>query len=184
MSNADQEVSGRLGLSADRAGGLRRRLAYSITQEVIESLEPKFWASVTVRAADECWEWDGRRDETGYGVLSLGKRNYRATRLSLAIAGTEVPQHLLVCHRCDNPPCVNPAHLFLGASADNAADRIAKGRRLQRKGELNPRAKLTAALVAEIRTSPLSARRLAKSLGVGRTTIRDARSGRRWGGEL
>jgi hypothetical protein len=93
------------------------------------SLAWRFWGRVLVGNAADCWEWSGPRNRQGYGTID-GKL---ATRLMHGfMAGKAVPTNLLVCHSCDNPPCVNPRHLWLGTHKDNALDMVAKGRRVQR----------------------------------------------------
>jgi hypothetical protein len=84
----------------------------------------------------------------------------------------------LVCHTCDNPSCVNPAHLWMGSAADNIADKVAKGR--QATCERHGRSKLSAAAVHRIRTTGEGTRNLAREYGVARSTIQRIRNGRRW----
>lgn len=94
------------------------------------SLEERFWEKVDKRGPDECWLWKAGRDRNGYGHIGVGKgRSTRAHRVSWELAnGSEIPVGLLACHTCDNPPCVNPAHIFIGTMADNLQDASAKGR--------------------------------------------------------
>jgi hypothetical protein len=76
-----------------------------------------------------CMEWRGLKRQDGYGVLFVGQRRVSAHRYSFqTYNNVQLQPHQFVCHRCDNPPCVNPAHLFVGSAKDNAADMIAKGR--------------------------------------------------------
>lgn len=93
------------------------------------SIVERFWERVG--KSDGCWEWTGYRAPAGYGQLGRGPRNEGlalAHRLSWEFHYGPIPDGLLVCHRCDNPPCVRPDHLFLGTFVDNAQDMVSKGR--------------------------------------------------------
>jgi len=93
----------------------------------------------------ECWVWRGARNEAGYGLFD----NMGAHRASYELLVGEIPEGLLVCHRCDNPWCVNPRHLFLGSQKDNLRDMVEKGR--SARGIQNSRSKLSEAEVLELR---------------------------------
>lgn len=93
-----------------------------MTQEVAE----RFWAKV--RKTDGCWEWMGARRGKGYGQFYLNGRTQHAHRVAWELVHGPIPPGMQALHRCDNPPCVRPADLFLGTNHDNVLDRHSKGR--------------------------------------------------------
>lgn len=104
-----------------------------------------FWQKVDKGTEDGCWIWTGARHRKGYGRFAVAnRRKVYAHRYSWELAHGPIPDGLFVLHRCDNPPCVNPGHLFLGTNQDNMRDAAAKGR-------LVSRAKLTEAIVTSMR---------------------------------
>lgn len=132
----------------------------------------RFWARVNPEPAG-CWVWSGCVNRTGYGKVGVGYRTYATHRIAYFLYYGEQPADLCVCHKCDNPPCCNPSHLFLGTRRDNLDDMHAKGRRKYdpTPGELNGRAKLTASQVLDIRASTLLRSQLAEKYGVGWSAI-------------
>lgn len=104
-------------------------------------LKERFFSKVR-KSKDGCWEWIGAKSR-GYGqILAFGKVQM-APRVSYVIHLGKIPDGLLVCHKCDNPSCVNPDHLFLGTDSDNTSDCVRKGRHKGPKGSNHPLAKLT-----------------------------------------
>ena len=154
-----------------------------------------FWAKVEVSGPEECWLWTGER-RLGYGILGRPRvHRIYAHRASWVLANQqEIPAGMCVCHRCDNPLCINPAHLFLGTPSDNAKDMWNKGRgrafpgadaySRARKGEDHPMAILSEADVKEIRRlskeEGLKPKQLAAMFGVSQVTAWNIVTNRSW----
>lgn len=120
--------------------------------------EIRFWKHVAPIMDDRgCWEWVDSREPFGYGHFGVTpSKSVRASRFSWEMHNGPIPVGMHVCHRCDNPPCVNPSHLFLGTQGDNIRDAWNKGRIKQPEplpcGERNPNAKLSDSQVEQIRS--------------------------------
>src|SRR3984957_654424 len=96
-----------------------------------------------VRNPNGCLEWSGDRDKRGYGRITLSTTRHRGHRLIWTTANGEIPHNIGVLHRCDNPPCCDLGHLFMGTNRDNVLDRNSKNRQPDTSGENNGNAKLT-----------------------------------------
>ena len=130
-----------------------------------EPVAERFWSKVD-RSGD-CWLWTGARTDQGYGRFMLNRKSRHAPRVAYELTVGPILGGLFVLHRCDNPPCVNPSHLFLGTNADNMIDAVRKGR--------SPRTKLSMEQVREIRAAAAAGvpkKRLARTYGVDPATIR------------
>lgn len=136
----------------------------------------KFLASMSGR--DGCWIWPMYRNKDGYGLTQQDGKTTVATRVAYRLAFGDFDNSLFVLHRCDNPGCVNPDHLFLGTQRDNCADAKLKGRHSH--GVKNGISKLTEEAVREIRESNLSQWTLARKFGVLQSTIWAAKHGKNW----
>jgi len=157
----------------------------------------KFWERVDKRGPDECWDWLAGLDKDNYGVMSGGSRKakkLKAHRVSWEIHFGQIPFHdshhgMCVLHRCDNPPCVNPAHLFLGTNHDNVLDMFKKGRARPGwvPGEKNGNAKITENKVKLIRRfgalkgkASWSNRVIGKMFGLSKAQTSKIISGKAW----
>ena len=152
-----------------------------------KSLAERFWPKVAMIPFHGCWEWMGARSPKGYGMAyfqnSGGVRAFRVHRVLMWLqTGLPLDSPAFAMHRCDNPPCFNPDHLFLGTHQDNTDDRVAKGRGrcAGSPGEKNPRAKVTERDVLEIRAHEGSLIPLAERYGLAKTTLCSIRLGRSW----
>lgn len=154
----------------NRLSGVSRSNQVAVMDDAAKA---KFWSKVD-RSGD-CWLWTGSHNSNGYGTFYLGGRNILAHRVAYQLANGSIVDDLLVCHRCDNPPCCNPNHLFLGTNGDNIRDMASKGRHWykhqpekQRRGEQVKNAKFTDSQVREIRAlarAGVSQREIARRFG-------------------
>lgn len=138
-----------------------------------------FWSKVDERGTDECWNFKGQRKKTGYGAIRLEGRVMVAHRVAYTLAKGPIPEGYCVCHRCDNPPCCNPHHLFAGTVFENAMDRVSKGRTARLRGTSNGYAKLTDEQVESIRGDLRPHRVIAAEYGIGRQYVGFIQSGKR-----
>ena len=142
----------------------------------------RFWAKVLIGRSVDCWEWQASRFKNGYGQIRHSLDQY-AHRTSWIIHNGPIPTGVFVLHTCDNPPCVNPAHLFLGSSKDNTDDMHRKGRARHARGESAGLAKLTNSSVRDIKRRLLrgeSMLLLAKEFSVNQGTVWAIRVGKTW----
>lgn len=143
----------------------------------------RFWSKARKGEADGCWPWTSNLFTGGYGAFAPGdgSRGY-AHRFAYEISIGEIPAKTCVCHRCDNPGCVNPAHLFLGSHAENMADKARKGR--APRGTQHWSAVLDDQKVLDIRqkysTGQFSQEGLGALFGVSKTTINKVVNALNW----
>lgn len=156
--------------------------AYAAARRAV-ALVDRFWPKVKVGAKDECWPWiAGAKTHWGYGRINVGGKAMHANRVAYELTHGPVPDGMFVCHRCDNPSCCNPAHLWLGTGLENTQDMDRKGRRrtVVRRGEASTSAKLTESDVRKIRASALEDKRAAEAFGITPQQVRNIRSRRHW----
>lgn len=154
-----------------------------------ESIEVKM--ERLTEKTEGCWLWKGRRNHNGYGALTHNNTKWLAHRLAWVLAnGVTLEKGVVVRHKCDNPQCVNPAHLCLGNQLNNVHDMVSRkrqnffGRRNHRQiGERNPAAKLTAEQVIEIRHRRQQGETLlalATEFGISKSYVGNLAAGRKW----
>jgi len=140
-----------------------------------------------INAQTKCWHWMGYRLPSGYGhiVVTIGPKVYRTTlahRYAYESTYGSIPKDALVLHRCDNPSCINPAHLYVGTQVDNMQDAMLRGRIRGVRGEANRNSKLTASQVREIKAKfgKVAKATLARDYGVSLSVIRRIALGQTW----
>jgi hypothetical protein len=149
-----------------------------------KSLRERLWEKVNILSGVDCWEWQGsRHHQWRYGHFKLNGKTVAAHRVAWEITNGDIPKGLVVCHVCDNPPCCNPNHLFLGTVAENNLDKKNKGRQ-DEKGEKNGRAILTEQSVIQIRKLHkeygYSFAKLGRLFGLNPVSISYAVKGKNW----
>lgn len=155
------------------------------------TLEEEFWKRIPKGNPDECWPW--KNQDSGYGQLTFNRKNMSAHRVCWEIHFGPIPNRLHVLHRCDNPPCCNPSHLFLGTNLDNIEDKINKNRQANGqnvrknhehlKGELINTAEFSDEQIMEIRRRDSigeSPTLIASAFGTSRSYIAQIVSGGCW----
>jgi hypothetical protein len=149
---------------------------------LVQCDKDRFWRSVVKSDDRGCWTWTGCVHDFGYGRISIGGSPIAAHRYSWILHFGEIPDGMQVLHKCDNPPCVRPDHLYLGVDQDNANDRVARGRTV--RGENRPDSILTASDVVTIRrrysSGGTSYARIAFDYGVSVACIVGAIKRRTW----
>lgn len=161
--------------------------------------EVRFWNKVAITAnSDKCWIWKHATDKRNYGSFRINNRTHTATRVAYLLHNKELPE-LMICHKCDNPLCCNPRHLFAATQKENIRDMIDKGRHSHgdshralmkpKRGSQHGMAKLTEEQVAEIKklyaTKPsrrtgILQEDLAKMFNVSRAAISSIIRNRKW----
>lgn len=150
-----------------------------------EAREARFWSKVAIGDPQDCWDWQTSLDK-GYGRFKIASYiQVRAHRISWALHHRHDPAHLIIRHKCDRPRCCNPFHLEIGTHADNANDKVERGRWRggDHAGEANPRAKLEEAHLEQIISGfrrGLSNKAIAHNLPVDHALISRIRVGRSW----
>lgn len=99
---------------------------------MLEKHVKRFWAKVDIRTPDECWSWTAGKDDKGYGAFKYAGHMHKAHRIALRLS-KPIPRHLHALHRCGNPACCNPAHLYAGTQSQNMLDCVAHGRHNRKK---------------------------------------------------
>jgi hypothetical protein len=162
-------------------------MARGVYLRKLTPLPERFWAKVDRRGPDDCWEWTGTKTRKGYGQIRVAGHNMQAHRVSYELNVGPITAGLFACHRCDNPPCVNPGHLFLGTAADNSSDMVARGRTRAggyfAKGSARSNAKLTehdVITILERLARGDSHSTLGRRFGIAPSLISGIATGKRW----
>lgn len=142
----------------------------------IEYIKKRFWSNIDKRLDAECWEWQKARHPKGYGMYEFKGMPTRWThRIAWILTYGPIQKGLCVCHHCDNPPCCNPNHLFLGTPKDNSVDCATKGRKRQKLFESD---------IIEIRqlyaAGGITQSQIAEQFGIIKQTVSEIIAGEKW----
>ena len=145
--------------------------------------EERFWKYVDKKY---CWNWTGYCNNDGYGKIRIKDKMISTHRFSWELHNNKIPKDLCVLHKCDNPRCVKPSHLFLGTHQDNSDDKINKNRQIIFRGENHSNHKLTLKQVKEIRNlkNKFTQRKIAQMFNVHYTTIGLIHRNKLWNQEI
>jgi hypothetical protein len=146
-------------------------------------VQERFWEKVH-KSTDpsDCWTWLAGRNHWGYGTFGINRHSFLAHRVAWEMKNGPIPLGVCVLHRCDNRPCLNPDHLFLGTQTENVRDMDEKGRRKPPRGERNASSRLKASDIPEIRLlyGKLSGPKTGERFGVSSSTIYKVWHGEKW----
>jgi len=159
-----------------------------MNKELMFSSESDEWKKILKKINNkiiinnECYEWQGALDKDNYGVIWFNNKSWRVHRLIWVIYNGNIPKEMCICHKCDNPKCININHLFIGTTQENTKDRDNKNR--QAKWDKHIFTKLNPIQIKEIKKlhfeDGISYRKLAEKYNVCYATIREATIGRNW----
>ena len=182
----------------------RRVFTLSGEVNIPESKVAKFWSRVDVLGVEDCWNWKFGKNKAGYGQFCMMNRDFISSRVAYCIANGGIPKNTIICHKCDNPACCNPNHLYAGTFEDNYKDSVNRERlkysRVEKKksalsaafperygivkGSTNGRSRLTESDVIELRRlrkeGILTLREIAKRFDVSRSCVCHVLAGRCW----
>lgn len=163
---------------------------HTLQDTVEQKLESRFWEKVNVGGEGECWGWQAHTNNKGYGQFRLGGKVKLSHRVAWEMENGDIPDGICICHRCDNPPCCNPNHLFPGTHSDNMEDMYMKGRKNPtgtpipaNRGSGNGMAKLTKEQVLKIRAmakNRIHKKEIADRFGISASYVYDILKRRRW----
>jgi len=150
----------------------------------LEKRKSKFWGKVDKSLGlgpnNDCWEWRGYTNINGYGIVRSGGKNYMTHRLSFEFENGYIDPDLYILHSCDNPPCVNPAHLRQGTHAENMNDMVIRGRTNAPRGINHYASTITDTHVRAIRKDQRPCSLVAKEYGVSASIVNGIRTMQKW----
>lgn len=158
-------------------------------KSVPEIAKIRFWNKVDRRKENECWTWQGYKGYKGYGQIVICQKQILTHRYSYELHNGEIPKGMYVCHKCDNPSCVNPKHLFLGTQKENMQDASKKKRCVHPEeticfGEKNGNSKLTDEEIKKIKSAykpyKITHKQLSKQFNVSEPTIKNILARKSW----